>query len=534
MKKVLLILFCVVSLTATASLGRNAPLANENKSGLYAKSIEHILLLDERDVDLATAVLIISEQWNDNVNGKYYILQLDDMALEIRSRLQAKKIPLNHRAIPIINDYLFDELKFNSVEKADNPDDLFLHSVIDNKQGYCLSLSILYLSIAERLGMPLYGVVVPGHFFVRYDDGNRHFNIETTGKGGTASDEHYIEKFKVPEGDSDSIYLSNLDKVQTLGCFFNNLGNSYTDVGNNEQALIALERAVEINPSLAESHTNLGNVYMKYKQLEDAMYQYQLALRINPNNAISHHNMANAYQERGWFNNAVDEYSQALELDPDFTDTYFSLAVAYAKKEMFKRAISYLREAIVLEPKNSKCYNHLGDVYRQAEDYDKSIKNYKKVLKIKPKSAGAHFGMALCYNKMGQTKKEIAEYKKALDIEPDMPAALTNLGNAYFIKKKYDKALSQYKKAARISPDDNLIHYNIAACYFNNSDYKNAAIHYKKATELDYTMAEAHNSLANAYFKLKKFKLALEHIELAEQLGAEINKKLLKAIKDKL
>ena len=53
-----------------------------------------------------------------------------------------------------INKYLFEELNFRSVETADDPEDLFLHSVIDKKRGYCLSLSVLYLSIGERLGMP--------------------------------------------------------------------------------------------------------------------------------------------------------------------------------------------------------------------------------------------------------------------------------------------------------------------------------------------------------------------------------------------
>ncbi|GAI69689.1 unnamed protein product, partial [marine sediment metagenome] len=91
----------------------------------------------------------------------------------------------------------------------------------------------------ERLGLPLYGVVVPGHFFVRYDDGQVRFNIETTSKGGSAPDEHYINKFKVPIGNI-SIYMKNLDKIHTLGCFCNNLGNSYDDIGNMDSALLAL------------------------------------------------------------------------------------------------------------------------------------------------------------------------------------------------------------------------------------------------------------------------------------------------------
>ena len=135
-------------------------------------------------------------------------------------RLKAKGPGATYRAVGVINEYLFDELGFKSIQQASDPNDLFLHSVLDRKQGYCLSLSILYLSLGERLGLPLYGVVVPSHFFVRYDDGRIRFNIETTGKGGNASDEHYIKKFKVPQGDHDSIYMLNLNKMQTLGCFF--------------------------------------------------------------------------------------------------------------------------------------------------------------------------------------------------------------------------------------------------------------------------------------------------------------------------
>ena len=262
MKKVLLFIICVLFFWTLETFGRER-LANEDLSGLYARSIEQVLRLEPEEVDLATAALIISEQWSDMVYGRKYLSQLEDMAYEILKRLEDEKLLESYRAIAVINKYLFEELGFESVSEASNPNDLFLHTVLDRRRGYCLSLSILYLSLGERLGLPLYGVVVPGHFFVRYDDGQVRFNIETTGKGGYASDEHYIEKFNVPEGDDDSIYMLNLDKIQTLGCFFNNLGNSYSDIGDTDSAQRALEMAVEINPSLAESHTNLGNIYLK-------------------------------------------------------------------------------------------------------------------------------------------------------------------------------------------------------------------------------------------------------------------------------
>jgi tetratricopeptide (TPR) repeat protein len=535
MKKTLLITLCILFFATAASFGRNKPLANENKNGRYARSIEQILRLAEEDIDLATAVLIISEQWNDNVHGRRYISDLDDMAFEIRDRLDDKKLKANHKAIALINEYLFDELGFESISEASDPNDLFLHSVLDKKQGYCLSLSILYLSLGERLGLPLYGVVVPGHFFVRYDDGQRvRFNIETTSKGGYADDEHYINKFKVPQNDHDSLYMANLDKMQTLGCFFNNLGNSYSDIGNTEQALIALERAVEINPSLAESRANLGNIYLKKGQIKDAIYEYRTSLQINPDDAKTHNNLGNAYTKRNWLSDALSQYTQSLKLDPNFTDAYKNLAMAYCKREMFGQAITQLKRAIIVEPKNAGIYSQLGNVYSQKNDYERAISQYKKALKIKPDSAEANYGLAVCYNKMGLVDNEVRAYKKALAIEPDMVAALVNLGNAYFSGQKYDAAIEQYKKAVLIKPDNSDIHYNLGVAYSNKADYEQAMANYLSAVEIEPDMGNAHNGLAFAFYKLKKYDLAWKHIKTAEELGVEISKDLFAAIEDKL
>jgi len=532
MKKGLLIL-CVAALTAAVSFGRDEPLANEGKSGLYTRSIDQVLRLREEEVDLATAALIISEQWSDLVHGRRYLSRLDDMALEIRSRLEKKKLSANYRAIRMINEYLFDELEFKAVSEASDPNDLFLHSVLDKKRGYCLSLSILYLSLGERLGLPLYGVVVPGHFFVKYDDGRVQFNIETTSKGGSAPDEHYITKFYVPEED-DSIYMKKLSKVQTLGCFLNNLGNSYCDIGDRESALLALETAVEINPSLSESRANLGNLYLNKGRIEDALYEYQTALQINPNDSKARSNLGNAYTKRGWFNEAIAQYNYAIELDPNFTQAYKNLAIAYCQLKMFGQAIIQLKEALFLEPKDASLYSQLGEVYDQMGNYEESILQYKKALKINRNSAEAHYGMAVCYNKLGMVNDEIRAYKKTLAVKPDMVAALVGLGNAYFGKKKYDAAIEQYKKAVRIAGDDGTIHYNLGAAYSNKEDYKQAVAAHLKAVEYEPEMGDAHNGLAFGFYKLKKYDLAAKHIKVAEQSGAEIDKQLLRAIKRKL
>ena len=533
MKKVFAVIICVSIFTSMVLGRRQEPLANENKAGLYARSIEQVLRLREDKVDLATAALIVSERWSDMVYGRRYLLTLDDMALEIRERLRRGGLKANSGAIPVINAYLFDELGFKSTSEASDPNDLFLHTVLDKKSGYCLSLSMLYLSLAERLGLPLYGVVAPGHFFVRYDDSRVRFNIETTSKGGSAPDEHYINKFEVPIG-NDSIYMKNLNKIQTLGCFFNNLGNSYDDIGNMDSALLALERAVEINPTLSEARSNLGNIYLTKGQVTNAINQYREALKINPNEAKTHNNLGNAYVQRDWLNYAVSEYLRSIRLAPKFPDAYKNLAIVYCKQGRFRQAIAQLRRAIVLEPRDAECYSQLGSVYDQMGNYEQAISQYEKALKINPKLAEAYYGLGLCYNKLGSVDDEIWGYKRALAVKPDMLAALVNLGNAYFGQKKYSAAIEQYKKAVLIQPDEAMIHYNLGAAFSNNENYEQAVAEYLRAVEIDPEIGDAHYGLAFGFYQLKKYDLAWKHIQIAEKLGVEISKDQLNAIKRKL
>jgi len=526
MRKVIFLIACFIVFTATPGFAEEK-LANADLQGLYARTIEEVLRLPPEQIDLGTAALIVSEAWSDMVSGRRCQQQLDDMAIEIRSRLKSPKPTVG--AIPVINAYLFDELKFRAVDKADDPHDLFLHSVLEKKQGYCLSLSVLYLAIGERLGLPLYGVVVPGHFFVRYDDGKIRFNIETTSRGGTASDEDYIKKFNVPRN-GDTIYMTNLNKRQTMGCFFNNLGNAYQDVGNTDQAMASLQWAVYINPSLAESRLNLGNIYMRKGRTDDAITEYQQAVKINPDDGKGHNNLGTAYQRREWLKDAVNEYTAAIRLDSNYIDAYRNLSATYRKLNRLAEARAIIVQAMEMEPRNAYLYCDLADIYSQGDDYDEAISRYEKALKLKSNLAEAYLGLGGCYNKLKQHEKEIEAYRKALAINPDMFAALANLGNAYFAKGDYDVAIEQFNKALKVNPDDSKVQYNIGAAYSNKGDYAKAVKYHLKTIELDPQMADAHYGLAFAYYKLKDYDSALKHIKTAEKLGAKINPDLLKAI----
>jgi tetratricopeptide (TPR) repeat protein len=534
MKKILLTIAVLAGFAPPVAFGQRGQLANAGKAGLNVTSLEEVLRLSEDQIDLATATLISSEYWSDFVQGRRYLERLDTMAMVIRTRLQQQRLPLDYRAIPVINEYLFGELGFKPISHANDPNDLFLHSVMDRRQGYCLSLSILYLSLAERLGLDLYGVVVPGHFFVRYDKGHVRFNIETTSNGANPPDDHYLAKFNVPANSPDSIYMKNLTKRQTLGCFFNNLGNVYSETGDSDTAQVALERAVGINPGLSESRANLGNIYLQKGRTRDAVQQYRAALQLNPGDPKTYNNLGNAYMALEERNAAASAYRQAIELDPNFVDAYRNLALLFTRLEQYGDALAQLNRALALDSRNAQVYIQLGELYYRMDQCEKGLLQFRKAQSLKPDSAEAYYGVGICQTKLGRTREAIQAFGQALMLKPGMVAALVDMGTAYFDQGDYDLAVQYYQRAAVAKPDDVRILFNLGSAYLKKGDFSAAVKTHLQVVKIDADMGDAHHALAYAFYMLGQYDRAWNHANAAKKLGAKVPQDLLEAIRSRL
>jgi len=533
MKRVVVGFVGLLVLLPCAAFGQRLRLANAGKMGLNVTSLEQVLRLPDEQIDLATATLIASEYWSDMVAGRRYLDELDAMAMEIMTRLHRQRVPMDSRAIPVINQYLFDELGFETISHADDPNDLFLHSVMDRRQGYCLSLSILYLAIGERLGLDLYGVVVPGHFFVRYDNGRVRYNIETTSNGACPPDEHYRTKFSVPENGRDSIYMRNLNKRQSLGCFFNNLGNVYSEIGDIDTAMLALERAVMINPTLSESLANLGNIYLQKNRVNDAIRRYRAALELNPGDPKTYNNLGNAYMAIEELNAAASAYRQAIQLDPNFVDAYRNMALLLTRQERYSQALAQLNLALALDNENAQIYNQRGELYYRMHEYEKGLAQFRRAAELKPDSAEARYGLGICYGGLKQTDEEIQSYTQALALKPTMLAAMVDLGTAYFNQGQYDLAIQYYRQAMASKPDDSRILFNLGSAYLKKEQWDLAVQVYLQVVRMDPKTGDAYHALAYAFYMLGNYDQAWSHANAAQRLGTKVPEDLLNAIQNR-
>lgn len=171
-------------------------LCNRKLKGAAATTKEEVLQLPSEDIDISRGLLIFQfdESENPMEEIKQYEASIDLMALQIAARLAPSAT--HEDKIREINRFIFQEMQFRFPPHSLYANDIdlytFLPSVIEGRQGVCLGISILYLSLAQRLDLPLTIVTPPGHIYVRYNNGSKTINIETTARGTDLPSEVYL------------------------------------------------------------------------------------------------------------------------------------------------------------------------------------------------------------------------------------------------------------------------------------------------------------------------------------------------------
>ncbi len=159
-------------------------LPHHHLKGHQAHSVEDLYSLPSEEIDLSHAIFLYQFD-GDPKKVREYEASVDLIALKILARLPQNASHLEK--IEAINQCIFHEMGFrfppHSLWAKDVDIYTFLPSVLDSRQGVCLGVSILYLSIAQRLELPLEIITPPGHIYISYVNGDLVKNIETTARG---------------------------------------------------------------------------------------------------------------------------------------------------------------------------------------------------------------------------------------------------------------------------------------------------------------------------------------------------------------
>jgi tetratricopeptide (TPR) repeat protein len=182
-----------------------------------------------------------------------------------------------------LNAVVFGELGFSREVERTATRSMLLPSVVADRKGSCVGLGALYLVLAERLGIPLDGVMVPGHFFVRAraSGTTRARNVELLRRGEAMPDSWYVGKYGPWPADATA-YLRPLSPEEVLAIHWFNLGNQRRGDGDFTGAAEAYGRATDDLPAFAEAWASLGAMRQAGGDRVGAVRAYRSAGRANP------------------------------------------------------------------------------------------------------------------------------------------------------------------------------------------------------------------------------------------------------------
>ncbi len=207
-----------------------------------------------------------------------------------------------------------------------------------------------------------------------------------------------------------------------------------------EESITYLEEAIRKDPTFAPAYIGLANRYkdlstifvgakpgeMRPKVISAA----QKALEMDPQLAEAHVLLADVYQKRWQWTDAEGEYKRALQLQPNNPAAHLGFASWLLCQGRVEEALAWARRARELDPLGTAGVD-IGWILFNARHYDQAIRELRSVLAVHPDSASAQFYLAFALIGKGQPEQAILELERTVSMMHRSPGSLELLATAY-------------------------------------------------------------------------------------------------------
>ncbi len=373
----------------------------QNMSGFKKiVSFDDIENLGSDDFDLAYAVLYVSKLMDPSVDIDRYIDQIDTLSAKLSYYLSVKNDP--KARVNTLIDFMWrngfiaqqpywKDFRVNEFNEMWALDYSNFVDLLKTKKGNCLTFSLLYLILSQRVGLPIHGVAIPRHVFVRYDDGSYVSNIETLAIGYFFSDDDYIKDIgeeydSLVPFDSEfkkefrKYYLTNLTKKEMFGCFLTNMSACLHEKNNNSGALASITLANKCNPHDPDILTGLGIMLLNNKKLMSALDVYKRQLDTNPFKAMVCHYMGLIYRALGREEDAVFYFEKALMVKPYSFSEFWYIAVSYFELGRYDEALKRFDRVLTFDNSHCRSWYYKASIFSMRDQSGRALSCLRKAI----------------------------------------------------------------------------------------------------------------------------------------------------------
>jgi len=208
-----------------------------------------LIALPDQEIPLAEAALCIAAEARPRLDVDHCLEEIDAVAGRVHPHVAiASSVP---ERVEVLNHALFvDEGFAGNLDDYGNPLNSFLDAVLERRTGIPITLSLVYIEVAKRIGLDARGVGFPGHFLAKVKTGGSEIIVDPF-YGRTMSLDDCAQRLHQVVGDRvrfDPAMLVSAGHAEILQRILSNLKLLYISAHDYESALGCCERILMLVP----------------------------------------------------------------------------------------------------------------------------------------------------------------------------------------------------------------------------------------------------------------------------------------------
>ncbi|MCC7339290.1 MAG: tetratricopeptide repeat protein, partial [Pirellulaceae bacterium] len=291
---------------------------------------------------------------------------------------------------------------------------------------------------------------------------------------------------------SEAIRLNPLDAP-----LYTQRGEVRWELGR-ENAIEDFERALELEPENVSHHLTFaawyGHGISSVRDYEKAMLHAERAVQLAPDDARTHSNLGKVLINRdrsAGVQRILEHLDRAIELN---ADDFWSLAYrALTLSELggdHERALADANKAVQLLPNYYRGYFRRAMVYRGLKEYEKGLADCDQAEKLAPLSPQPMRARGMILQAQGKLPEAIAEFSRAIELSPWWATLYLERADTHKLAGDHQSAIDDYTVTISLMPDEiprNSVEIikRRAESYRALGKFEEAAADYEKAIELD-------------------------------------------------
>ena len=277
------------------------------------------------------------------------------------------------------------------------------------------------------------------------------------------------------------------------------LGYAKHGLHQDDDARHAYEKAVALQPDLAEAQVNLGSLLLAGRDFGGALPHLQTGVKLKPNDARAHLDLAVALEGAGQHEAAAQEFQRASALDPNSRTTLLAAGHVELGQKHYAEAAADLTKALALGANNAGAERDLAMADEALGQMPEAAQHLAAYLKLEPSDAPARVHLARIYLGQKQADAALAQLRQ-LESQPLPPDVEASIGDAYASAGDFSESEAHYRRALQALGDQADLHGALGETLLKEKKNAEAEAEFRKALSIDPGKSDALKGLATSIY----------------------------------